>query len=62
MVASCCTCMVWRIVPPRVSEVVLALCIWARVLVRAGLPCEAETCRALRRLVVRGGDLLWGSL
>jgi hypothetical protein len=27
-----------------------------------GLSCEAETCRVRRRLVVRGGDLSWGSL
>jgi hypothetical protein len=63
MAASYCTCMAWRIVPPRASVVVLALCVWAhvpagpRLLVRGGdLSCEAETSRARRRLFVRGGD------
>jgi hypothetical protein len=61
MAASCCTCIAWGIVPPHVSVVVLAP--WAHT-VRTGpmhqsepdLSCEAETCCARRRLVVRGGD------
>jgi hypothetical protein len=59
MAASCCTYMMWRFVPPHVSVVVLTPCIWAHtpvgtgLLVRGGdLSCEAETCRAKRRLVV----------
>jgi hypothetical protein len=49
MTASCCTCMAWGIIPPRASVVVLVLCVWAYVLVGAGL-------------LVRGGDLSWGFL
>jgi hypothetical protein len=49
MAAGCCTCMARRIVPPRASVAVLAPCVWAHVPVGAGL-------------VVRGGDLSWGSL
>jgi hypothetical protein len=46
MAASCCTCMAWRIIPPRASVAVLAPCVLAHV------PVGAETCRARRRLVV----------
>jgi hypothetical protein len=64
MAASCCTCMAWRIVPPRASVAVLVPCIWAHAPVGAGLVVRggdlswgAETCRARQRLVVRGGYL-----
>jgi hypothetical protein len=50
--ASCCTCMVWRFVPPHASVVVLVPCVRAHTPVGAGLvvrggdlSCEAETCR-----------------
>jgi hypothetical protein len=49
MVASCCICMAWGTVLPRASVVALALCVWAHVPAGAGL-------------LVRGGDVLWGSL
>jgi hypothetical protein len=52
MAASCCTCMVWRFVPPHASVGVLVPCVWSHALVGAGLvvrggdfSCEAETCR-----------------
>jgi hypothetical protein len=49
MAASCCTCATWGIVPPRASVVALALHVWAHMPVGTGL-------------VLRGGDLSWGSL
>jgi hypothetical protein len=69
MAASWCIRMARGIVLPRVSVVVIAP--WARAAchgpctsrsrgeVERGrdLSCEAETCRARRRLVVQGGDL-----
>jgi hypothetical protein len=67
MAASCCTYMTWGIVPPHASGAVLALRVWAHMPVRVGLlvrgrdlSSEAETCRARRRFVVRGGDLSCG--
>jgi hypothetical protein len=70
--ASWCACMAWRIGPPRV--VVEAFVPQARAVCRGPRPsrsrgelawdvvfsCEVETCRARRRLVVRGGDLSEG--
>jgi hypothetical protein len=59
MAANCCICMTWRFVPPYVSVVVLMSYVWAHALVGTGLVvrgevllCEAETCRARRRLVM----------
>jgi hypothetical protein len=58
MAASWCTCMARGIIPQRASVVVLAPRVMAHVPVGAeGRLCEAETFRARRRLVVRGGDL-----
>jgi hypothetical protein len=64
MAASCCSRVTWRFVPPRASVAMLAPCVWAHTLAGAGLvvrggdlSCEAETCHARRRLVVRGRDL-----
>jgi hypothetical protein len=69
MAASCCTCVMWRFVPPHASVAVLVPCVWAHASVGTGLlvrggdsSCEVETCRVRRRLVVRGGDLSWGFL
>jgi hypothetical protein len=70
--ANCCICMVWGVVLPRASVVVLAP--WARavchgprtnrsqseVVSGGDFSCEAKACRARRRLVVRGGDLSEG--
>jgi hypothetical protein len=62
MATSCCICMAWGIVPPRVSMVVLVP--WARAAWKGphtsrsrGRSCEAETSRARRILLVQGGDL-----
>jgi hypothetical protein len=55
MAASCCTCMVWGTVPPRASVVVLAP--WAFVVHLGPCASRRQTCRARRRLVMRGGDL-----
>jgi hypothetical protein len=59
MVANCCTCTAWGIVPPRASAVALALRVWDHVPVKAGLvvrgedlSCEAGTSHARRRHVV----------
>jgi hypothetical protein len=67
MAASCCTSMASGTIPPCASVVVLVPCIWAHAPVRAGFvvrggdfSCEAETSRARRRLLMRGGDLSWG--
>jgi hypothetical protein len=49
MAASCCTCMMWRFVPPRGLVVTLVSCVWAHVPVGAGL-------------LVRGGDFSWPGL
>jgi hypothetical protein len=63
MAASCCSRVTWRFVPPRASVAMLVPRVRAHALVGAGLVvrgrdlCKAETCRARRRLVVRGGDL-----
>jgi hypothetical protein len=68
MATKCCTCMAWGIAPPHTSVVVLTA--WAcdvchgprssrsrgEVMRGGDLSCEAETCRARRRLVMRGGD------
>jgi hypothetical protein len=48
MAASCCTCMAWRIVPPRAS--VWCSCRGLSLRVRAHEPVGTD-------LVVRGGDL-----
>jgi hypothetical protein len=54
MAASCCICMAWGIVP-HTSVVVLAPCAMGHAPVGAGgRSCEEKTCRARRRLVVRG--------
>jgi hypothetical protein len=49
MATSCCICMTWRFVPPYASVAVLVPYVWAHAPVGT-------------RLVVRGGDLLWGFL
>jgi hypothetical protein len=61
MAASCCTCMTWRFVSPRASVAMLEPCVWVyapvgtELVVRGGdLSCEAETCRARRRLSSSG--------
>jgi hypothetical protein len=63
--ANCCTCMTWRFVSPRASVAKLEPCVWVHtpvgtdLVVRGGdLSCEAKTCHARKRLVVRGGDFL----
>jgi hypothetical protein len=57
MAARYCTCMVWGIVPPHASVVVLAP--QACALRPGPRTSRSRTCRARRRLGVR--DLLWGS-
>jgi hypothetical protein len=58
MAASYCFCVTWRFAPPHALAASLKLCARAHALVGAvGLSCEAETCCARRRLVVRGRDL-----
>jgi hypothetical protein len=58
MAASCCFRVTWRFAPPHASVASLESCAWACAPVRAGdLLREAETCRAMRRLAARGGDL-----
>jgi hypothetical protein len=52
MAASCCFGVKWRFAPPHASVASLESCVWAHALV------GAWTCRARRRIVVRGGDLL----
>jgi hypothetical protein len=63
MAASCRSRVTWRFVPSCASAAMRVPCVWAHALVGAGLvvrsgdlSCEAETCRARQRLVVRGGD------
>jgi hypothetical protein len=58
MAASCCPRMTWRFASPHALVASPEPCVWAHVLVGAGLvaqggdlSCEAETCRARRRLV-----------
>jgi hypothetical protein len=53
MAASCCLRMTWRFAPSCVSVVTPELCVWAPHTSRS------RTCRARRRLVVRGGVLSW---
>jgi hypothetical protein len=53
MAASCCFHMTWRFAPSCASVVTPELCVWA---LRTS---QSWTCRARRRLVVRGGDLSW---
>jgi hypothetical protein len=64
---SCCSRMTWRFAPLHMSVTMLVPCVRAHAPVGTGLivrgrdlSCEAETCRARRRLVVRGGDSSWG--
>jgi hypothetical protein len=62
MTASWRICMARGIVPPRILVVVLApqaraACHSPRTNQSGESSCEAETCRARRRLLVRGGDL-----
>jgi hypothetical protein len=59
MAANCCFRVMWRFAPPHASVASLELCARAHTLVGAGLvvrrvdlSCEAETCRARRKLVV----------
>jgi hypothetical protein len=56
MATNCCSRVTWRFVPPHASMAVLALCVWDHV------PVRAESPRARRRLLVRGGDLSWPRL
>jgi hypothetical protein len=58
MAASCCSCVMWRFVPPHASVVMPVPCVWATALVGAelvvrggDLSCEVETCRARVPLV-----------
>jgi hypothetical protein len=60
---SCCSRMTWRFAPLHMSVTMLVPCVRAHapvgtgLLVRGGdLSCEAETCRARRRLVVGGSS------
>jgi hypothetical protein len=62
MTASWSICMARGVILPRVSLKVLApqaraVCHGPRTSRSRGRSCEAETCRARQRLIVRGGDL-----
>jgi hypothetical protein len=54
MAASCCACMAWGIIPPRVSVVVLAP--WAFAVRLGPRASWSRACRVRQRLVC-GGDL-----
>jgi hypothetical protein len=55
MAASYCFRVSWRFAPPHASVASIESCARAHALVRGeDLSCEAETCHARRRLVVRG--------
>jgi hypothetical protein len=64
MATSCRPRMTWRFTSSHALVALPEPCVWAHTLVGVelvlqggDLSCKVETCRARRRLVVRGGDL-----